>query len=82
MIEGAGLKLRFRLENPNEPGKSLAYADDASGAEQRERQRADVIQALGTGTTSDTLPEAVESPQTSETEPRGLWDRVRRFWSG
>lgn len=26
MIEGAGLRLRFRLERPNEPGKSLAYA--------------------------------------------------------
>lgn len=35
MIEGAGLELRFRLERPNEPGKSLAYAGDASGAERR-----------------------------------------------
>ncbi len=26
MIEDAGLTLRFRLERPNEPGKSLAYA--------------------------------------------------------
>ena len=32
MIEGAGLELRFRLERPNEPGKSLAYAHDAPGA--------------------------------------------------
>jgi len=47
-----------------------------------ERQRADVLQALGTGTTPDTSPEAVESPQTNETEPHGFWDRVRRFWSG
>ena len=47
-----------------------------------ERQRADVLQALGTGTTSETSPEAVESPQTSETEPHGFWDRVRRFWGG
>ena len=47
-----------------------------------ERQRADVLQALGAGTTSETSPEAVESPQTSETEPQGFWTRVRRFWSG
>ena len=32
MIEGAGLELRFRLERPNEPGTSLAYAHDASEA--------------------------------------------------
>lgn len=31
MFEGAGLELRFRLERPNEPGKSLAYADRSSG---------------------------------------------------
>ena len=47
-----------------------------------ERQRADVLQALGTGTTSDTSPEAVASSETNETEPHGFWDRVRRFWSG
>ena len=31
MIEGAGFELRFRLERPNEPGKSLAYAQDSPG---------------------------------------------------
>jgi len=30
----------------------------------------------------ETAPEAVESPQTSETESHGLWGRMRRFWSG
>lgn len=35
MIERAGLQLRFRLERPNEAGKSLAYASDASGAQQQ-----------------------------------------------
>ncbi len=45
-----------------------------------ERQRADVLQALGTGTTSDTSPEAVGSPQANETEPHGFWARVRRWW--
>ncbi len=47
-----------------------------------ERQRADLLQALGTGTTPGTSPEAVGSPQTNETEPHGFWDRVRRFWNG
>jgi hypothetical protein len=30
----------------------------------------------------ENAPEAVESPQTNETEPQGFWARVRRFWSG
>jgi len=30
----------------------------------------------------EAAPEGVESPQTSETEPQGVWNRVRRFWSG
>ncbi len=32
---------------------------------------------------SETEPatNAVESPQTSEPEPQGFWERVRRFWS-
>jgi hypothetical protein len=47
-----------------------------------ERQRADVLQALGTGTTSDTPPEAGESPQTSEPAPTGIRARVRRWWGG
>jgi len=47
-----------------------------------ERQRADVLQALGTGTMPETPSDAVESPQTSETEPQGFWDRVRRFCAG
>ena len=47
-----------------------------------ERQRADVLQALGAGTTSETATNAVGSPQANETEPQGFWNRVRRFWSG
>ncbi|MEO6398976.1 MAG: N-acetyltransferase [Tepidiformaceae bacterium] len=35
LIEGAGLQLKFRFERPNEPGKSLAYANHASGAQQQ-----------------------------------------------
>lgn len=35
LIEGAGLQLRFRLERPDEPGNSLAYARDASEADRR-----------------------------------------------
>ena len=47
-----------------------------------ERQRTDVLQALGTSTTSDTSTNAPGSPQANETEPQGVWNRVRRFWSG
>ena len=45
-----------------------------------ERQRADVLQALGTGTTSDTSPEAGESHQPNATPAMGirrLWDWLR-----
>lgn len=35
MIEDAGYALRFRLDRPNEPGNSLAFASDASGMERR-----------------------------------------------
>ena len=47
-----------------------------------ERQRADVLQALGAGTTPETSPEAGESLQTNEIEPHGFWDRVRRLLGG
>jgi len=50
-----------------------------------ERQRADVLQALGTGTTSDTSntsPGAVESPQTNDSGPTGIRAWIRRWWSG
>ena len=30
----------------------------------------------------EAAPEAGESPQANESEPQGVWDRVRRFWSG
>jgi hypothetical protein len=35
MIEDAGLERRFRLAYPNQPGDYLAYANDASGTQQR-----------------------------------------------
>jgi hypothetical protein len=47
-----------------------------------ERQRADVLQALGTGTTSDTSPEAPGSPETNESAPTGIWTWWRRLWGG
>jgi len=47
-----------------------------------ERQRADVLQALGTGTTSDTSPEAVGSPEANDPAPSGIWTWMRRWWSG
>jgi hypothetical protein len=47
-----------------------------------ERQRTDVLQALGTGTTLDTATNASGSPPANETGPQGLWGRVRRLWRG
>jgi hypothetical protein len=41
-----------------------------------------LLQLTGGTLPPETAPEAVASPQTSETEPQGFWDRVRRFWSG
>lgn len=45
-----------------------------------ERQRADVLQALGTATMPDTSPEATESPQTNEPAPTGVLAWWRRLW--
>jgi len=75
-LRGEVTYLRERLE---EADRQRGYLQQQLEAE---RQRADVLQALGAGTTPDNIPEAVESPQTSETEPHGFWDRMRRFWSG
>jgi len=75
-LEGEVTYLRERLE---EADRQRGYLQQQL---EQERQRADVLQALGAGTSSETSPEAVESPQTNETEPHGFWDRVRRFWSG
>ena len=47
-----------------------------------ERQRADVLQALGAGTTPETSPETGESPQTSEPAPTGVLAWWRRLWGG
>ena len=44
-----------------------------------ERQRADVLQALGTGTTSETPSEAVGSPQSDGTGQGGIWTWWRRL---
>ena len=75
-LRGEVTYLRERLE---EADRQRGYLQQQLEAE---RQRADVLQALGAGTTPDTSPEAVESPQANEIEPHGFWDRVRRFWGG
>jgi septal ring factor EnvC (AmiA/AmiB activator) len=49
-----------------------------------ERERADVLQlrAIGTGETSpEPASEPPGAPQTNETGPRGVWDRLRE-WLG
>ena len=47
-----------------------------------ERQRADVLQALGTGTTPETSSEAVESPERDGSTTTGVLAWVKRFWRG
>jgi len=47
-----------------------------------ERQRADVLQALGSGTTSDTTSEAVGSPERDDPGPTGVLAWVKRLWNG
>jgi len=47
-----------------------------------ERQRADVLQALGAGTAPETSPEAGGSPQTNEPAPTGLRAWWRRLLGG
>jgi DNA-directed RNA polymerase specialized sigma24 family protein len=47
-----------------------------------ERQRADVLQALGTGTTPETSPEATGLPQTNDPAPTGLVAWWRRLLGG
>jgi DNA-binding Lrp family transcriptional regulator len=46
-----------------------------------ERQRADVLTALGAGTTSDTAQEAPESPPANERGTSGVLAWWRRLWS-
>jgi len=75
-LEGEVTYLRERLEEADRQRGSLQQQLE------QERQRADVLQALGTGTTSDTSPEAVESPRTNETAPTGIWAWVKQWWSG
>ncbi len=45
-----------------------------------ERQRADVLQALGTGTKPETSPEATESPPANDRGTSGIRAWVRRLW--
>ncbi len=49
----------------------------------RARQAEEQLKQLTAGNVApENAPEAVESPQTNESEPQGFWDRVRRFWRG
>ncbi len=75
-LEGEVTYLRERLE---EADRQRGYLQQQL---ERERQRADVLQALGTGTTSETSPEAGESPETGEPAPTGVLAWWRRLWGG
>ena len=73
-LRGEVTYLRERLE---EADRQRGYLQQQLEAE---RQRADVLQALGTGTTSETSPEAVESPQESDPAPSGVLAWWKRLW--
>jgi len=75
-LEGEVTYLRERLE---EADRQRGYLQQQLEAE---RQRADVLQALGTSTTPETAPEAVGGPPANGTEQGGIWRWIRRLWSG
>ena len=75
-LEGEVTYLRERLEEADRQRGSLQQQLE------QERQRADVLQALGTGTTPDTSPEAVGSPESDDQAPSGIWAWMRRLWTG
>ena len=64
--------------------KELADLREAAAIWQvRARQAEERLLQLTAGETPpETAPEAVESFQTNDVEPHGVWDRVRQFWSG
>jgi hypothetical protein len=73
-LRGEVTYLRERLE---EADRQRGYLQQQLEAE---RQRADVLLALGAGTTSETSPEAGESPQTSDPAPTGVLAWWKRLW--
>jgi len=72
-LRGEVTYLRERLE---EADRQRGYLQQQLEAE---RQRADVLQALGTGTTPETASEAVGSPQSDGTGQGGIWTWWRRL---
>ncbi len=55
----------------------------ATGWQIRARQAEDRLEALTAGEiVPGTVSEPPGSSQTNDTGPRGVWDRVRRWWSG
>jgi len=82
-LEGEVTYLRERLE---EADRQRGYLQQQL---EHERQRADVLQALGTGTTSATPAEpthdnteAPQVPQKGDPAPTGLVAWWKRLWSG
>ncbi len=75
-LEGEVTYLRERLE---EADRQRGYLQQQLEAE---RQRADLLQALGTGTTSETAPEGPGSPERDGSTPTGIWTWVKRVWRG
>ncbi len=50
--------------------------------QERARTLEQRLLAIGTGTTSDTSPGAVGSPETNESAPTGVWTWLKRVWRG
>ena len=75
-LEGEVTYLRERLE---EADRQRGYLQQQL---EHERQRADVLQALGTGTTSETPQDAVGSPRSDDPALSGIVAWWRRLWGG
>jgi len=73
-LRGEVTYLRERLE---EADRQRGYLQQQL---ESERQRSDVIQALGAGTPSETATNAVGSPRTNENTPTGVVAWVKRLW--
>ena len=75
-LRGEVTYLRERLE---EADRQRGYLQQQL---EDERRRTDVIQALATSTTSDTVTNAVESPESDRSPSTGVMGWVRRRLRG
>ena len=75
-LRGEVTYLRERLE---EADRQRGYLQQQL---ERERQRADVLQALDAGTTPGTAPEAARASPANDRGTSGVWTWLKRVWRG